>query len=88
MTDQQPEPAVGDTPVADEELAQAQADTETTARIFAALHRSAEETVTRSIALYERWLAAGPPPLGTSVSRWWDARLVELHDALNPPKEG
>ncbi|RDG35183.1 hypothetical protein [Streptomyces corynorhini] len=63
------------------------ADTETTARVLSALHRSAEETVTRCIALYERWLAAGPPPFGTSTARWWDARLAELHDALNPPKE-
>lgn len=35
-------------------------------------------------ALRDRWVKAGPPPLGTSVSRWWDKRLVELHAALNP----
>ncbi|QCX81086.1 hypothetical protein C9F11_37515 [Streptomyces sp. YIM 121038] len=61
------------------------AATDTTARVFAALHRSAEQNVSRVIDLYERWLAAGPPPLGTSVSRWWDARLAELHDAILPP---
>ena len=59
----------------------------TTARVFAALHRSAEQDVSRVIALYERWVKAGPPPLGTSMSRWWDARLVELHDAILPPEE-
>lgn len=35
--------------------------------------------------LYERWVKAGPPPIGTSMSRWWDARLVELHHAIHPP---
>ncbi|SDM47085.1 hypothetical protein SAMN04487981_101627 [Streptomyces sp. cf386] len=34
-------------------------------------------------ALYEQWVKAGPPPLGTSVSRWWDARLVELRAAVD-----
>ncbi|UUU21691.1 hypothetical protein [Streptomyces sp. DSM 40750] len=38
-------------------------------------------------ALYEQWVKAGPPPLGTSVSRWWDARLIELRAALDEPKE-
>ena len=46
--------------------------------------RAAEETVTRVIDLYERWLKAGPPPIGTSMARWWDARLIELHDAIRP----
>lgn len=55
---------------------------ETTARVFAALHRSAEQDVSRVIALYERWVKAGPPPLGTNLARWWDARLAELHDAI------
>ncbi|WP_328632039.1 hypothetical protein [Streptomyces sp. NBC_00356] len=57
---------------------------EQTARVFAGLHRSAEADVSRVIDLYERWVKAGPPPLGTSISRWWDARLVELHDAILP----
>jgi hypothetical protein len=34
--------------------------------------------------LADRWVKAGPPPLGTSVSRWWDARLIELNTALDP----
>ncbi|GAB2731625.1 hypothetical protein [Streptomyces bullii] len=58
---------------------------ETTTRVFAALHRSAEQDVTRVIALYEQWVKAGPPPLGTSIARWWDARLVELREAIRPP---
>jgi hypothetical protein len=63
-------------------------DTEKTARVFAALHRSAEADVTRVIDLYERWVKAGPPPLGASLARWWDMRLAELHTAiLNPAKE-
>jgi hypothetical protein len=37
---------------------------------------------TRVIALYEEWVKAGPPPFGTSLARWWDQRLVELHDAI------
>lgn len=49
----------------------------------AALHRSAEETVTRVIDLYEQWVKAGAPPLGTPMSRWWDRRLVELRGAIH-----
>ncbi|MEV8432022.1 hypothetical protein ACWHLZ_27950 [Streptomyces chartreusis] len=60
---------------------------EKTTRVLAALHRSAEEDVTRVISLYERWVKAGAPPLGTPVSRWWDARLVELREAIRPPDE-
>jgi hypothetical protein len=57
-------------------------------RITATLARDSEATVSRVIDLYERWVKAGPPPLGASLSRWWDQRLVELHDAiLNPTKE-
>lgn len=59
---------------------------ETTTRVFAALHRSAEQDVSRVIDLYERWVLAGPPPLGTSMSRWWDRRLAELHDAIRPTR--
>jgi hypothetical protein len=61
-------------------------ETEKTARLFAALHQSAEQDVTRVIDLYERWVKAGPPPLGASMARWWDARLAELHDAILPPE--
>jgi hypothetical protein len=35
-------------------------------------------------ALYERWVKAGPPPLGTPIARWWDKRLAELHNAIRP----
>ena len=58
-----------------------------TTRLTAALHRSAEEDIQRVIALHEQWVKAGPPPLGTSVARWWDARLVELRDAILPPDQ-
>lgn len=40
----------------------------------------------RVVELYERWLKAGPPPLGTSTARWWDARLLELCAAINGPR--
>ncbi|MFF3310514.1 hypothetical protein [Streptomyces sp. NPDC002952] len=55
------------------------------ARITATLARDSEATVQRVIALHERWTKAGPPPLGTPMARWWDARLVELHHAILPP---
>ncbi|MDX3294644.1 hypothetical protein PV569_13100 [Streptomyces scabiei] len=51
-------------------------------RITAELARDAEATVQRVIALYEQWVKDGAPPLGTSLSRWWDRRLVELRDAV------
>jgi hypothetical protein len=57
---------------------------EKTARVFAALHQSAEQDVSRVTALYEQWVQAGPPPLGTSISRWRDARLAEMWAALSP----
>ncbi|MYR46772.1 hypothetical protein [Streptomyces sp. SID5910] len=60
-------------------------DLETTVRVVSALHRSAEDTVTRVITLHEQWVAAGPPPLGAPLARWWDGRLAELHDAIQPP---
>lgn len=47
----------------------------------------AEATVQRVTALYERWVKAGPPRIGTPISREWDKRLAELHAALNEPKE-
>jgi hypothetical protein len=56
-----------------------------TAVVLSALHHSAETDVSRVISLYERWVKAGPPPIGTSMARWWDERLVELRAAiLNP----
>ncbi|MFD9444973.1 hypothetical protein [Streptomyces sp. NPDC060001] len=54
------------------------------ARITATLARMSESDVQRVIALYERWVKAGPPPLGVSLARWWDKRLVELHEAIRP----
>jgi hypothetical protein len=39
------------------------------------------------IALYEQWVKAGPPPLGTSIARWWDTKLIELHNAIRPGAE-
>lgn len=38
-------------------------------------------------ALYERWVKAGPPPLGASLARWWDQRLVELRTAVLGTKD-
>lgn len=43
----------------------------------------AEATTTRVIALYDQWVNAGPPPLGTSMARWWDRRLVEIRGAIH-----
>lgn len=56
-----------------------------TTRLTAELHRSAEADVRRVTKLYEQWVKAGPPPAGASISRWWDARLVELRAAILPP---
>ncbi|GAQ64081.1 hypothetical protein [Streptomyces scabiei] len=47
----------------------------------------AQSDMQRVTALRDRWVHAGPPPLGTSISRWWDKRLVELNTALAEPKE-
>jgi hypothetical protein len=47
----------------------------------------AEAALARVQALADRWVKAGPPPLGASMARWWDMRLAELHTALNPKKE-
>ncbi|AVP41445.1 hypothetical protein SEA_WENTWORTH_6 [Streptomyces phage Wentworth] len=55
-----------------------------TTRVFAGLHGSAESDVSRVIALHERWVAEGAPPLGTSMARWWDRKLVELAQAIVP----
>lgn len=57
-----------------------------TTRTFAALHQSAESDVSRVVALYEQWVADGAPPLGTSMARWWDKKLVELHNAIRTPE--
>ncbi|MFM9656802.1 hypothetical protein [Streptomyces scabiei] len=42
-----------------------------------------EQRVQSIADLRDRWLMAGPPPLGTSINRWWDKRLVELNAVLN-----
>lgn len=43
----------------------------------------AEQRVQRIAELRDRWLMAGAPPLGTSISRWWDKRLAELGATLD-----
>ncbi|MCI3240261.1 hypothetical protein [Streptomyces spinosisporus] len=58
-----------------------------TTKLLGELARSADADLKRVTALYERWVQAGPPPLGTSVARWWDARLAELHAAILPPDQ-
>jgi hypothetical protein len=45
--------------------------------------KTTEAAIKRVRALADSWVKAGPPPLGTSVSRWWDARLIELRAALD-----
>lgn len=56
-------------------------------QITAGLARDSDATVKRVITLHEQWVKAGPPPLGGSIARWWDARLAELHNAVLPPTE-
>jgi hypothetical protein len=56
-------------------------------RVAAALQRSAEDTVSRVVTLHEQWVKAGPPPLGAPLARWWDTRLAELHNAIQPADE-
>lgn len=34
------------------------------------------------MALYEQWLKEGTPPLGTSINRFWDKKLIEFGRAL------
>jgi hypothetical protein len=48
----------------------------------------AETAIARVRRLADGWVKAGPPPLGTPVSRWWDKRLVELLAALDEPAAG
>lgn len=57
-------------------------------RITATLARMSNTDVSRVIDLHERWVKAGPPPIGTSINRWWDMRLAELHTALSGPQDG
>ncbi|MCF0086660.1 MULTISPECIES: hypothetical protein [unclassified Streptomyces] len=57
-------------------------ETETMRQLDRAEH--AEAAINQARALYESWVHAGPPPLGTSMARWWDSRLIELRTALQP----
>jgi hypothetical protein len=64
-------------PIAEDVLAE-------TYELAAAVPAASEaETGSRVIELYERWVKAGAPPLGTLMARWWDVRLAELHDAIS-----
>lgn len=47
----------------------------------------AKAAIARVHALRTDWLSTGAPPLGTSIARWWDKRLIELAAALDEPKE-
>lgn len=63
-----------------------------TEKVTAVAHRAeaveyANEQKQRVIGLYEQWVKAGPPPIGTPMSRWWDRRLAELHNAIHPPTD-
>lgn len=49
--------------------------------------RHSEAVIQRVSDLYQQWVKAGPPPLGASMARWWDKRLVELHHAIVPPNQ-
>ncbi|MEI5522508.1 hypothetical protein WB388_18055 [Streptomyces brasiliscabiei] len=80
-------PAMGR--AATERARQAAAEHERAAEWFAANSspHPAEAAVQRVTALRDRWVQAGPPPLGTPLARWLDKRLVELNTALAEPKE-
>lgn len=66
------------------------AKAERAVNLLADSHRRAEKAeaaVARVRALHTDWLSTGAPPLGTSIARWWDKRLIELAAALDEPKE-
>ncbi|MFJ8842971.1 hypothetical protein ACIRFF_08715 [Streptomyces cyaneofuscatus] len=48
----------------------------------ARIERPDEQLHTRLTELHASWLKAGGPPLGTSINRWWDQRLLEFAAAL------
>lgn len=48
---------------------------------------AARAAIARIRALRTDWLSTGAPPIGTSIARWWDKRLIELAAALDDPKE-
>ncbi|MDQ0809876.1 hypothetical protein QFZ63_001590 [Streptomyces sp. B3I7] len=45
---------------------------------------TAQAALDRVRALADSWAKAGPPPLGVSMARWWDKRLADLHNAIQP----
>ncbi|MGW4728886.1 hypothetical protein ACWEQC_06845 [Streptomyces shenzhenensis] len=47
--------------------------------------RATAAAVERVTRLHSRWTHVGTPPVGTSISLWWDLRLSELGNALFPP---
>lgn len=49
---------------------------------YACMLEAAPSGMQRVIDLYEQWVKDGAPPLGVSISRWWDARLAELRNAV------
>ncbi|MFE6284379.1 hypothetical protein [Streptomyces sp. NPDC057877] len=86
------DPAWAEAHAADREVFVAMADAVLpvilpTTKLLGEIARSADAEVKRVIDLYERWVKAGPPPLGASMSRWWDARLLELRNAILPPEQ-
>lgn len=47
------------------------------------LNDMATEPGNRNVSeLYERWVSTGAPPLGVSINRWWDLKLIEFYKAL------
>lgn len=49
---------------------------------------TAQAAIARVRALHTGWLSTGAPPLGTSIARWWDKRLIELAATLDEPSDG
>lgn len=49
---------------------------------IALVARAEDDDLNRVTKLLSRWTQAGPPPLGVSLARWWDTRLVELREAI------
>lgn len=41
-----------------------------------------DPATSRVTDLYKEWVKAGSPPLGVSLSRWWDRRLADLGSAI------
>ena len=47
-----------------------------------------QAALARVRALRTDWLSTGAPPIGTSIARWWDKRLIELNAALDERSDG